>query len=284
MSESLPLRDVAIVVPSHTPSLTRDERISLAHLERHLGAYDRYLAVPRSYAEGPPGFELKRFPDRYFATKLAHQAMMLSQGFYRAFSEYRYILVYHLDCLVFADELLEWCRRDYDYIGAPWFDVKFVERPTVGNGGFSLRKIEAFLDVLSSRRLWLDPYDYWARYWAEKPWSIRLFNLPRRWLKRSVTFNGVRWETRRWLRGTNTSRAYGPHEDIFWSFVATHYSPDFRIAPVDEALRFSFEVHPRRCFELNRRRLPFGCHAWPLYDRRFWEPHLLADSLATAEP
>ena len=43
----------------------------------------------------------------------------------------------------------------------------------------------------------------------------------------------------------------------------------------DEGLRFSFEVAPRLCFELNGRRLPFGCHGWHRYDRTFWEPYLL---------
>jgi hypothetical protein len=34
-------------------------------------------------------------------------------------------------------------------------------------------------------------------------------------------------------------------------------------------------VAPRLCFELNGRKLPFGCHAWQRYDRGFWEPYLL---------
>jgi hypothetical protein len=26
---------------------------------------------------------------------------------------------------------------------------------------------------------------------------------------------------------------------------------------------------------MNNHRLPFGCHAWPRYDRMFWEPYLV---------
>jgi hypothetical protein len=47
------------------------------------------------------------------------------------------------------------------------------------------------------------------------------------------------------------------------------------VAPVEEALGFSFEREPRYCFERNGGRLPFGCHAWNRWDRPFWEPYLI---------
>jgi hypothetical protein len=80
-----------------------------------------------------------------------------------------------------------------------------------------------------------------------------------------------------WLRADDRFRK---HEDLFWSFGAPSLQPDFRIASVDEALGFAFEVEPRRAYELAGRRLPFGCHAWAKYDRAFWEPHLLPPSPA----
>ena len=65
--------------------------------------------------------------------------------------------------------------------------------------------------------------------------------------------------------------------DLLWADVAVHYNPDFKIADVATGLRFGFEVAPRICFERNHRQLPFGCHAWPRYDREFWEPYLLKE-------
>ena len=50
---------------------------------------------------------------------------------------------------------------------------------------------------------------------------------------------------------------------------------EFSIAPFETALKFSFEVAPRQCFEMNNQSLPFGCHAWARYDRSFWEPYLI---------
>ena len=59
------------------------------------------------------------------------------------------------------------------------------------------------------------------------------------------------------------------HEDLFW---AIHDSEQFRVAPIDIALKFSFEKHVRKCFYLNGNKFPFGCHAWEKYDFGFWKP------------
>jgi hypothetical protein len=78
-------------------------------------------------------------------------------------------------------------------------------------------------------------------------------------------FNCIRWELGR----------YPAAEEHFLANRAHHYCPDFKIAPVDEALSFAFECVPRYCFELTGQQLPFGCHAWHVYDREFWEEYLL---------
>ena len=70
-------------------------------------------------------------------------------------------------------------------------------------------------------------------------------------------FNGARWQMRRWQR----------NEDYFWSDEAVHFYPEFKVASFEDGLRFAFEVAPRLCLELNGGKLPFGCHAWPRYDR-----------------
>src|SRR5690606_35437868 len=99
--------------------------------------------------------------------------LVLSRRFFRSFITYEYILIYHLDALVFSDQLREWCAAGFDYIGAPW--LKSPDDPTqgfseVGNSGFSLRNVEAALRVIDSRRYKVDPDDYWTRNHASKPW------------------------------------------------------------------------------------------------------------------
>ena len=269
-------QQVAIVVPMHNRAeLTPDEQISFEHLRRYLGGYDKYLVVPESLNIDLPGCSLKRFGDEYFGSVAANTRLLLSEDFYRAFTDYQYILIYHLDALVFSDQLRAWCETGLDYIGPPWLqcaDSPWVKEARVGNGGFSLRKIESFLKVFRSDVYWMEPREYWREKYAGCTLPIRMLNSPRRLLKRLSRFNNVRLEMARWhLRPDGTK-----NEDHFWSDRAKHYVPDFKVASVEEGLRFAFEVAPRMCLELTRGEMPFGCHAWPRYDRTFWEPFLIA--------
>jgi len=265
--EPQPQKLVAIVVPmSNRATLTPDEEISYRHLMHFLGSYDKYMVAPKDVEFDFPEFTIKRFGDQYFGSVAAHRRLMLSREFYEAFQDYKFILIYHLDALAFSDQLLEWCAEDYDYIGAPW--LKSFEDPypyKVGNGGFSLRKVESFLRVIDSRVYAVDPEQYWQKYYADKPPHIQLINRPKKYLKHLWMFNNVRREM----------KYVTYNEDFFWAGLANHYYPDFNIASPHTALRFAFEYLPRHCFKLNNHTLPFGCHAWPKLDREFWEPYLL---------
>jgi hypothetical protein len=267
---------VAVVVPlSDRPQLTDDELISLRHLVHFLGHYPKYLVGPYRTDLGIPGFKMKRFSPRYFGSPQAYKRLVLSRRFYASFEAYEYILIYHLDALVFSDQLREWCAAGFDYLGAPWLTC--VDDPAqgfsrVGNSGFSLRNVSAALRVIDSRRYRIHPDDYWAKAHAAKSWPMRLLNRPRKWGKYITRLNGARWEMSR----------YRANDDGFWSNRAQHYCPDFRIPSVETALHFAFECAPRYCYDQNGRQLPFGCHAWGRYDRAFWEPFLLSEADAPA--
>ena len=264
---------VAIVVPMSTRAdLQPDEEVSLHHLTYHLGNYDKYLVVPESLVIDREGFYLARFPNEYFGSVLANTRLMLSKAFYERFSDYEYVLVYHLDALVFSDQLAMWCDAGYDYIGPPWFhteDTPWVKEPGVGNGGFCLRNVQSCLRVLNSPRYAVEPNVYWQKYSIKTSGMKRYLNYPRKYLKYIHKLNSVEREVRNFTR----------NEDKFWSFRATHYCPDFKIAPVDVALQFAFEGDPAMCYEKNGRKLPFGCHAWTKYGREFWEAFLLKPTM-----
>ena len=270
---------VAIVItPSHSrTTYTPDEELSFRHVRHYLGRYDKYVVMPESHDAIYPGLIPKRFPDRYFRTARAHESLLLSDQFYRAFLGYEFILTCDLETLVFSDRLAEWCAAGYDYVGAPWLispDTPHITEAKVGSGGFSLRRVPSFLRVLTSRRYFVEPREYWQQYAARTGPLTRLLNTPRKFLKRLVPFNGVRWHVRSALHGN-------VHEDRFWAEYATHYDPDFRIAPVDAAMRFAFEAEPRKCFERIGGRMPFGAHRWQNFDRDFYTPFLLRHGLGS---
>jgi hypothetical protein len=202
--------------------------------------------------------------------------------------------MYHLDALVFSDQLLKWCEADWDYIGAPWLvcdDSPWIKVSRVGNSGFALMKIESFLKVMTSRRLAKDPDEYWKSVCTGRARSSQYLNLPLKFLKRLRILNGVRREMALWPYRNHDmgvfdrltwGKFYVPsgskpteNSDFFWSDEAIKYYPEFKVAPVEAGLRFAFEVVPRLCLKLNNYQLPFGCHAWAKYDREFWEPYLL---------
>jgi hypothetical protein len=106
-----------------------------------------------------PGFKIVHFDSSCFSGITAYNRLLLSKHFYETFKDYEYILIYQLDCLVFSDQLKQWCDGGWDYVGAPWLENhKEKAEPgdqfwAVGNGGLSLRRIESFLRVLRSRNV-----------------------------------------------------------------------------------------------------------------------------------
>jgi len=270
-------KTVAIVVPMYKREMSSDEQISFACLRTHLRQYDTFLFTPDNLGKTFDGLPVKQFPAWYFQGTHTYSKLLLSPAFYRAFSGYEYILIYQLDCLVFSDALSEWCAKGYDYIGAPWVveENGILRFNGVGNGGFSLRKVDSFLRVLELRQ--------------------RMFPALMRTLKRPFSFTRylLHWGTSgavSVLKGNTSSllqksrhaaqkaaRASQKdfkNEDLFWSFEAPVLDPAFRIPPAEVAVSFAFETQPRFCFEQNQHALPFGCHNWSRYDRAFWEEHL----------
>lgn len=263
---------MAVVVPlSDRAELTAEEEISLRHLNHFLGRHDKYMVAPEGLAVAHEGFGVKRFSPSYFGSVRAHTRLMLAPAFYETFADYEYILTYHLDALVFSDQLLEWCQAGLDFIGAPRLGQS-GRLSVVGNGGFALRRVESFLKVLTSNEFAVDPDEYWRAFCAGKPRYLKFLNLPRKYLKRLPRFNNVRRAIDSSLKVPDS---YNPCEDIFITENAARFCPGFRIASVEQALRFAFDELPRVAFELNNHQLPFGCHAWFKQDREFWEPYLL---------
>ena len=258
-----------IAIPTHKPVLTSAESASLQQLTAMLSPFRIVLACPQTldvsaYRSVCGDLVLERFDDRCFANFRSHQKLMISEDFYRRFAAFSHILVYHLDSWVFRDELLKWCQMPFDYIGAPWRSgFNSHGQPlfgSAGNGGFSLRRVDAFLQTLTmfdGRRL---------RTFGELIQEVRTRSGVSR-LKHVVSLPlkllGI---------GNSLSRfhQFFPYtEDKFWAHSAKLANPVFRVAPVDVAAQFSIEASPEFLWNFLGRSLPFGCHAWR-YEQSFW--------------
>lgn len=261
------MKTVAIVTPAfYKPIFTPAELISLEHLKKHLGKYDKFFLVPNKINvkdHKMKGFRFIKFPSELFASTKTYNKMLLSKDFYEAFKDYEYILIYQLDALVFSDQLLKWCKSGYDYISAPWFRSiigmlthKNGLPDSGGNGGFCLRNIQNSLKVLKR-------VNQQAKRSSGKDWIRKL------WFYLAI-ITGKSHKI--WLKAR--AEEYPFNEDGFWSLEAPKYLPGYKVAPFKEALKFGFERFPRKCLNINKGRLPFGCHAWERYDKDFWLPYI----------
>ena len=151
---------VAVVIPIYKPlraDLDWYEIISLERCVEVLGHYPIRFIAPEGrefdYLPSTVDCKVETFDPIYFSNIHGYNALMLRPDFYERFLDYDYILIYQLDAFVFSDRLLEFCALGYDYIGAPWSVAVRIAQPPfpiVGNGGFSLRRTKACLDVLSA--------------------------------------------------------------------------------------------------------------------------------------
>lgn len=219
---------------------------------------------------------MHRLDDKYFGSGQAHALLQLSAEFYERFIDYEYIFIYHLDALVFSDELLKWCDAGYDFIGAPWLpgpDCPWIEKDEEaysGNSGFCLMNVRSFLRVLYSTRCRKSPGEILKELKPEAKLSERLKVYMKSLRQLSYFRNNINMHIKLWLDA-------GLAADLFWANHAKHYYPRFRVARTSEALPFAFETRPRDCFEMNGNKLPFGCHAWGQFDPEFWQPYLVTN-------
>ena len=264
------MESVVIAIPVFDSRLSRDEEISLRHLELILGDRPRTFVAPRGLQPKRSGYDVIHFDDEYFESVASYSRLLLDPSFYESLEDYEFVLIYQLDCLVFRDELDRFLSAGYDYVGAPWLadrDHPAAGFSRVGNGGLCLRRVASCLTVLNENRPRPNAWRAFLRTFRRREsmtWQKRVR------VAREVS-RGIGWYRRR----------YSHNEDHFWADRAHLFDSGFRVADVETGLSFSFDEAPRACFE-SLGELPMGCHGWFRRDREFWAPHLLPEALDTA--
>lgn len=267
--------DVAIIIPLFVrEELTEAEKISMRHLDTHLSGYDKYFVAAEQLNLDKikrDDYFIQRFPEKYFGSAKAHNNLLTSTFFYNTFSKYKFILMYHFDSLVFSDQLLYWCEQDYDCIAPPWMasDYRWLEESTVGNGGFSLRKVSSFIKLYSSSEYWKEPEEMAQKFCEKFKLPKSLFMPLGKQVFKLGYFNNQKRHLNYYLDLELSA------EDRFISMFATQYYPGFKLASAEAAIKFAFERYPGKYYEQNNHQLPFGCHAYERFDLAFWEPYLL---------
>lgn len=262
---------VIIVIPIYSPYINPIEEASLRQCLRILYRYnivfityyelntDAYKKICLEYSNVNIRYEY--FDKQHFNGIDAYNRFCLDRELYNRFTEYDYMLIYQLDAWVFSDRLTQWCQKDYDYIGPPLFNDWSSNRPYFiegCNGGFSLRKISFFLNLLNStkriysiKQLWHKSHSF-SDYMKFIPNCLPgLKKTPLKYIKKKLN--------------------QGFNEDVIISIFLkdTQFKPN--IPPSHIALNFAFEKYPSDLYKMNNKKLPFGCHAFMKYEYdSFW--------------
>lgn len=183
-------KQVKIVIPVYKLPLKESERTSIERVFSLLGMFDICFIAPEGLViddEITHGREVVYFDKSFFDGIHGYNRMMLSSDFYKRFSDYEYILICQTDAYIFKNTLGEWLDKGYDYIGAPWLMKPKYRTPhyrmflkfknalnrlrgkechedklgdKIGNGGLSLRRVDACITSLDTRpdtvRLYLE--------------------------------------------------------------------------------------------------------------------------------
>jgi len=239
---------VNIIIPIYTEKSSFFEKKSIKQCVKIFGNRDITLVAPanlnlQNYLKIHP-FKVETFDAEYFSNIQSYNQLLLSPAFYERFSAYSFILIYQSDAFVFRDELEDWCRKNYDFIGAPVpeqaYEILYNEEilknihhvpAYIGNGGFSLRKIETFKQITGT-------------------------------FKNDIEF----------------LREHKINEDVIFCILLE--KANMKLPGSNEAKYFSIDAFPKATFESMNNHLPFGCHGWfkkdnTYYDDLFWLPLIL---------
>jgi hypothetical protein len=229
-----------VVIPIYKTKVEGLEYKSLLQckniLHKHKIIFIHPLHLDTSFYEKEiPLAQFQAFDIEYFNGINGYNKLLLSPFFYKKFLSYKFMLIYQLDAWVFRDNLDEWCNKNYDYIGAPYTleNINFTGETNLKKRDYILNGGLSLRNIKSCLRV------------------CRIFDLLFR-------------------------ESYNGNEDAFFSGVYARFFfvkyliklPDFKTA-----IKFAMEKEPKKMFELNNSKLPFGCHAFEKYDLIFWQKH-----------
>ena len=149
---------VAILIPTHKTEFDDYETQSISRvIKLYQKKFDMYFICPEKIKNKlfKYNINVEAFPDIFFANHSQYNKLCMGKNFYNRFKKYDYILISQTDSIVLDDKLLYWCKHNLSYIGGPTYHKKLISKKPKSpkffcNGGFSLRKVEDFINLFDS--------------------------------------------------------------------------------------------------------------------------------------
>ncbi len=183
------MKKLCVIIPVYKTELNAMEEESVFRTFQILASRDICFVAPEGldityylnfFENREPNFVF--LEKEFFEGIQGYNKLMLDPAFYNRFSNYEYMLIAQPDAYILSDidEMDTFIEKGYSYWGAPWnpylkvyrLDFKgarhfgFLLSPVVcksGNGGFSLRHIQATIRLLTSKKFtvktWCNNYN-----------------------------------------------------------------------------------------------------------------------------
>lgn len=170
------MKNACVIIPIYNQIPTESEVLSITRNISVLSEYDIFAVCPSSMnATNYNSFGFKhflRFDDMFFKSNKTYSRLILSEDLYKPIINYEYMLIAQTDTYILNTEytLQQFVNMGYEYYGAPWPDGPFdkpyglreyfkslfvpnSKKLRVGNGGFSLRRVDSCINAIKKHRL-----------------------------------------------------------------------------------------------------------------------------------
>ena len=270
---------VSIVIPVYKEQMSVDERLSFVQCLKILKNYPVTIVThfqlnTKIYSDLALKYnkfiDFEYFNKEYFDSIQAYNRLLYSRDFYARFVQNEYILIYQLDGFVFRDELDDWCKKGFDYIGAPWLihygRGKYENSHQlykVGNGGVSLRRISAFLERFD-KRMPLSVFPFYVKNIRKKRMKIMIIKTIKLLFLLILSQKTVEYCLQYLTEDVIP-------EDCFWADALSNTKLAFKTPDVITGAHFCFEKASTYLYQMINNQLPFACHAYKKYEyESFW--------------
>ena len=154
---------VAVVFITHTSDLNDYEKISVERCFSVFKNRDIILVMPdgmdyKIYSDMAKSvgkdFEVRILHKEWLSSIFTYNKLLIQPWFYELFSDYEYILTYQLDVYPLYDNLDYFISLGYDYCTSAFYYNDDNWKGVCLCGGFSLRRVDVFIDNLKTRPDW----------------------------------------------------------------------------------------------------------------------------------
>lgn len=168
------IENTCIIIITQLENLTDDKKQSFEQCLKIFGnKYQINVYIPDNistkFYEQYDQIKIIKLNSKHFESIYEYNNLICSLSFWKSLSNFKYVLIYQLDCWVYIDNLEYFVNLNYDYYGSPWP----MWNNAIGNGGFSLRKVNKIIEILEKYSYQKDypnydfPEDGWISYKLE---------------------------------------------------------------------------------------------------------------------